>query len=626
MNTKTKTKPVFSISLKVMAILTLLILLSLSTMIFFASFMFKDDIEIRIVENNHTTASIVASRITTDFSSIMKTANLISTSLLEGESESEQTTQLERKVFTNERDLIYIATAKKDGDSFKITNHISNESILNELGIHEDIIQKAVMSDAREFFQSFNLDQVVRNISPAAGFPLLGISVPLLNENSPSPETILIVCISPNSICDAVKSESITKTLIVNRNGDILAHEDLAMVLAKTNILRLPLVEALQTSTIDNGQLKYRDERNIEYLGSFKKINFGSIGVASFAEADKAFQSVAIIQRRNTLILIIVLNAALIVGFLFSKTLTNPIKRLVKSMREVEQGNFSYQITKIPRDELGLLMESFNTMNKGLQERETIKSAFGRFVNKDLAERLLHEDIKLGGERKKVTIFFSDIRSFTALSEKLEPEEVVSFLNEYLTLMVKCVNQNHGTVDKFIGDAIMAVWGTPVSSGNDAENSINSALLMRRTLITFNKDRGTVRRPRINIGCGINSGYVLAGQIGSQEKMDYTVIGDAVNLASRIEMLNKPFGTDILISEETHEEVKNIFNCLKMQKIMVKGKESAQQIWAVLGRKDDPSAPTSIKELREMVGIVFDSNKKIVLEEKKYSVIKNLKK
>lgn len=381
----------------------------------------------------------------------------------------------------------------------------------------------------------------------------------------------------------------------------------------------------MQTSPIDNGQSKYKDEHEIEYLGSFKKIDFGSIGVASYAETDKAFQSVEIIQRRNTLILIIVLNAALIVGFVFSKTITNPIKRLVKSMKEVAQGNFGYQISKIPRDEIGQLMTSFNKMNKGLQEREKIKSAFGRFVNRDLAERLLNEEIKLGGERKRVTIFFSDIRSFTAISEKLQPEEVVSFLNEYMTLMVDCVNRNKGTVDKFIGDAIMALWGTPVSYGNDVENAINAALLMRQTLINFNKNRGSSKRPRISIGCGINTGTVLAGQIGSQEKMDYTVIGDAVNLASRIEQLNKAFGTDILLSEESYAEVRDIFRCIKMQKIYVKGKEKALQIWAVMGRADDPDTPASIDELRELVGINYSTKSKSLLAEKKYSLVKNKK-
>ena len=195
-------------------------------------------------------------------------------------------------------------------------------------------------------------------------------------------------------------------------------------------------------------------------------------------------------------------------------------------------------------------------MGIGLEEREKMKDAFGKFVNKEVAEQVLRGELRLGGERKEAAILFSDIRSFTAISERLEPEEVVEFLNEYMTRMVNCVNNTNGVVDKFIGDAIMAIWGAPVSHGNDIENAVNAALMMRHELTIFNQSRGGPRKPVIKIGCGINDGPVLAGQIGSEDRMEYTVIGDAVNLASRIESLTKPFGVDILISQDAYERVK----------------------------------------------------------------------
>jgi adenylate cyclase len=222
----------------------------------------------------------------------------------------------------------------------------------------------------------------------------------------------------------------------------------------------------------------------------------------------------------------------------------------------------------------------------------------------------MRDELTLGGERKSVAILFSDIRSFTAISEKLQPEEVVEFLNHYMTRMVECVNRTHGVVDKFIGDAIMAVWGTPVSKGNDTENAVNGALLMRASLMEFNRDRGGARKPVIRIGCGINTGEVLAGQIGSEDRMEYTVIGDAVNLASRIEALNKPFGTDILISGDSLALVKDVFAVERMQSIKVKGKEEPQQIYAVLGRRDDPARPKSLEELRNALGIKVESFKR----------------
>jgi adenylate cyclase len=217
----------------------------------------------------------------------------------------------------------------------------------------------------------------------------------------------------------------------------------------------------------------------------------------------------------------------------------------------------------------------------------------------------MKSELKLGGERKKAAILFSDIRNFTAISENLNPEEVVGFLNEYMTMMVACVEESFGVVDKYIGDAVMAVWGTPVSKGNDTENAINGALLMRSALLEYNKGRGGPKKPVIRIGCGINTGSVLAGQIGSQNHMEYTVIGDAVNLASRVESLNKIFGTDILISEDSRNLVKNIFHLEPMRPITVKGKIQPQNIFAVIGRTDNPAHPQSLKEVRELLGILY---------------------
>jgi adenylate cyclase len=156
----------------------------------------------------------------------------------------------------------------------------------------------------------------------------------------------------------------------------------------------------------------------------------------------------------------------------------------------------------------------------------------------------------------------------------------------------------------------MATWGALHHDDMAVENAINGTLMMRDALLKFNVGRGGDKKPIIQIGSGINSGFVISGQIGSNERLEYTVIGDAVNLASRIESLNKPFGTDILISEEAYSKVKDIFHVEKMQAIKVKGKEEAQTIFAVLGRKDDPNCVKTLKELRTLVGIKYEAPEK----------------
>ena len=315
--------------------------------------------------------------------------------------------------------------------------------------------------------------------------------------------------------------------------------------------------------------------------------------------------------------------SAIGVAFLLSTVMVKNIRQISANAQLVGKGNLAIRFDVKSRDEIGMLSSTLNQMVRGLIERDKAKSALGKFVNPQIAEMVFKQELKLGGERKNCAILFSDIRSFTAISEKLQPEQIVEFLNEYMTEMVKCVNNTNGIVDKFIGDAVMATWGAAFSKGNDAENAVNGALLMREALIRFNTRRGSVEKPVIHIGCGINYGPVIAGQIGSEERLEYTVIGDAVNLASRVESLNKPFGTDILITTDLYQQVESTFRVKKMQAIKVKGKEEAQIIYAVLGRKDNPDCPQSLDELRKNLGIQFDPSKLIDpdVKEEKFKII-----
>jgi adenylate cyclase len=211
---------------------------------------------------------------------------------------------------------------------------------------------------------------------------------------------------------------------------------------------------------------------------------------------------------------------------------------------------------------------------------------------------------------------------------------VVEFLNEYMTRMVKCVNDTGGVVDKFIGDSLMGVWGAPISAGSpgaDALNCVRAALMLRSALMEFNQGRGGAKKPVIKIGCGVNTGNVIAGQIGSSERMEYTVIGDSVNLASRTEALNKPLGTDILITENTYELVKEYLTVEEMPSVTVKGKEKPIRMYAVInmpGAEDIPGhgaeGPASLAALRSMLGLTAPDINKVDMdaEEAKYTIQK----
>ena len=210
-----------------------------------------------------------------------------------------------------------------------------------------------------------------------------------------------------------------------------------------------------------------------------------------------------------------------------------------------------------------------------------VKNTFKRYVSKQVVDELLDDDAKLnlGGEKREVTVLFSDIRGFTSMSEKMEPENVVSTLNKYFSLMIDIVFKNNGTLDKIIGDELMIVYGAPTSSEDDTERALKTAVEMQEKINIFNKEREKKGEVPIKVGIGINKGLVVSGNIGSRELMDYTVIGDTVNLGAR---LCSAAGPDkIIVSKTVWEATKKIYSYKKLKPIKVKGKRDEINIYEV---------------------------------------------
>ncbi len=220
---------------------------------------------------------------------------------------------------------------------------------------------------------------------------------------------------------------------------------------------------------------------------------------------------------------------------------------------------------------------------KEQQEKKFIRSIFGRYATEEVVEDALRRGLKLGGEEREVTILFSDIRNFTGLAERLEPTEVVDLLNDYFSEMVGVISRNGGILNKFIGDGMVAIFGAPESHGNDAERAVKTALEMMERLKEFNRKLAAKGRRELSIGVGINTGRVVVGNIGSTERMEYTAVGDAVNLASRLEELNKDLGTGILISPSTYEQVKAVVQTKKLEQVKIEGKEKGVWVYEVVG-------------------------------------------
>lgn len=612
----------FSIKAKLLSIISLIIFSLLTAMILLATNFFKQSKKVGIDERNLNLTSIIAQKVKSDFSSMADKARLLAAIVSESGRTEAQKQRLTRVFFENDKELMFLGIAENRGGSIVFAEELVSESFLSSNQLTMSDIRKINSININKFTNAFSGQAIVQNLSQGSKIPIIGIGYPFQKRGSRY-VSILILYMKLESMLTIFQAGAGRQAFMVNPDGSIIAHSDLKKVFSSTNLIDLPIVKKMLTSKVDNGKIRYLDKDKLYYLGAFKKIGFAGLGIVITAEERKAYQEVYSIQRRNFYILVIGLNIAILITYFFAKSITDPIVKLVGATKKIEEGQYQLGIRPTTRDEIGDLTNSFLDMGKGLEEREKMKDAFGKFVNKDLAELAMKGEIKLGGEKKTCAIFFSDIRGFTAISESMEPEEVVEFLNEYMTAMVKCINDTQGVVDKFIGDAIMAHWGALVARDNDTESAVNAALSMRKALLKFNSTRGSEKKPIIKFGCGINTGPVISGQIGSDEKLEFTVIGDAVNLASRVETLNKPFGTDILITADSLEEVKDIYNCEEMPAIKVKGKSKPQTIYAVLGKKDDPNCPKSMDEVRKIVGIDFDSSKQIKADEKevKYEIL-----
>lgn len=222
------------------------------------------------------------------------------------------------------------------------------------------------------------------------------------------------------------------------------------------------------------------------------------------------------------------------------------------------------------------------------REKRKMKLLFGRFVSKDVYTQLVNnpEMAKLGGARRDMSVLFSDIRGFTTLTEAGQPEDVVHMLNEYFTRMVEIVFRHQGTVDKFVGDMVMALFGAPLDDPDHADHAVSTALDMIEELHRLNAEwKAAGRLANLDIGIGVNTGPMIAGNIGSNQIMSYTVIGDAVNLGSRLESLNKNYGTRIIISEETRSRLKGTYTFRALGDVVVKGKTKPVAIFEVVGRQ-----------------------------------------
>lgn len=270
----------------------------------------------------------------------------------------------------------------------------------------------------------------------------------------------------------------------------------------------------------------------------------------------------------------VIILISLIAVVLLSRSITKPLAKLASAVQKIEEGDYDKPVLVNSRDEIGDLANSVNSMARGLAEKEKVRDLLGKVVSQQIAEQLLNNPVELGGEEKIVTILFSDIRGFTTFCEGLRPQEVLVELNQVLSTISNIVEKHNGVVDKFQGDAVMALFGAPIHSEFDASNAMSAALEI--------VDAMAAGDSRLSACIGINTGLVVAGNLGSSNRLNYSVIGDTVNLSARLESLTRLYNVTNIVSEASCDAAPN-YTYMELDEVCVAGKTQAIKIFELLG-------------------------------------------
>src|SRR5882672_3224695 len=398
----------------------------------------------------------------------------------------------------------------------------------------------------RQQQQSLTAEMTKRGLTMAENFAA-GAKTPLLTND----ELTLGVLVT-----DAMKDPDVAYVIVSDQDGNVLAHSDARAV--KTAVVRPKGLEPLKNRLLVQ-TYKTPQGRIIDFA---VPLIYGGVPVGALylGFSEEAINAALASARNQALLITLLMVLAGLGGAVgLAAVLSRPIFRLVHATGAIAAGNFNITLPVASRDELGVLTDSFNRMARSLREKEMIKRAFTRYVAREVVEEILKdpENLVLSGERRQVTVLFCDVRGFTPMSERLAPEEVVLLLNDFYTLMIETTFKYDGTLDKFLGDAVMAVFGAPMAHPDHSARAIRTALAMQEGITGLNERRVRDGKEAISVG-----------------------IGDSVNLAARLESNAKP--GQILISYRTYERVRDLVEARPLGRIRVKGKEEEVEVYEVL--------------------------------------------
>ena len=594
----------FPLGVKLALIIGSIVVISLGAVTFLNSYFVSKDVRITAEDNNLTintrSATTVQNELASVRANVLQLLDLIT--VVNGGRNSALARQAEAFFFERNQNMAAVLITSSVNDYTQVDTRLENTRFFSSNELDPSVSDEFLNANAEAIFRSCNGETIALNASPYFN---LGVMALLLPYRENGLEQCCVILFSLESIADVLGTGGTNTTFMINDNDDLLCYPDSEKILSgqsmKTHALVVEMRQSNQNNE-DSRQIPYtsKDEETgavKQYYGAYQKLNIADIVVLTTVPLDVVLEGVNTTRRNNLFLTAIVLFVSIIFILTFSRyAISRHLRRLTASAEEIQKGNFNTPLIGMlntnRKDEIGVL-------NKSTQDEQEFLNTFARFTNRGVAKAIARKEIDFEPHLKDVSIFFSDIRGFTAISDGFKnrfgedsPRQIIGFLNDYMSRMVNCVTISGGTIDKFEGDAIMAVWGILRDDNldfellpdtdpekaqkaqahaehvqSDAINAIRGTIAMRYALMQYNKDAEAFTKaheheakaqykPHIRIGCGINTGRATCGIMGSEDKMEYTAIGDSVNFASRTESSNKPCGTDILITQDTYNLLK----------------------------------------------------------------------
>jgi len=433
---------------------------------------------------------------------------------------------------------------------------IINQQFLINNEISQNVLVTWLETEAVAMEQAKNNAPVLRNLTQELGINLLALFYPWQNNGI---EEAAVVFFSPQNLSEFTAAGS-NSTIVVNGDGDVLVHPDFSQVLMGANVSGSTYFEALKKESGETMRISYV-ERGNRIVAAGHLISFADAAVFSTLEYSLITEQIAVMSRRSIMLSMTILFLSILVTWFFSKSITNPIKKLMAAAARIKYGEFYLDLKPKSWDEIGVLMDRFIDMGQGLSQWEETRDLIGRYNKKEIMNKAMLGKLNFTGEYIKAVIMSVEFISFSDIPGKLNAQDSLELLNSFIAKMMNCIEKTGGVVDKIIGRRIIALWGVPLLSGDFSDEiikSLESALLMRDLILEANSGMDTAEKPPFQMGCGIHSGEVLAGRIGAFQYNQYTVTGENVDAAVICGEVCGVAKTDIIISKAILDQASGI--------------------------------------------------------------------